>query len=152
MTQTVAPGDTITLPPANVGSSSSVIVQVKNSGNATGTINSVSTSGPFALTNSLSLPVTVTNGNSFSVPITFTPTQVGTQTGQLVIGNDSFILSGQGLGSKANVCVHIQRWHHQRSIRPRVTQSFSVPSKWANQSKSPSPRLIRGCCRRRSQI
>ena len=100
VTQTAAPGETITLPPANLGSSSSAIVQVKNSGNATGTINSVSTSGPFALTNSLSLPVTVTNGNSFSVPITFTPTQVGTQTGQLVIGNDSFILSGQGLGSK----------------------------------------------------
>jgi hypothetical protein len=98
--QTVAPGDTIMLQGANVGSTSSVIVQVKNSGNASGTINSVSTSGPFTLTNPLALPVTVTNGNSFSVPITFTPTEVGTQTGQLVIGNDFFNLSAQGLGPK----------------------------------------------------
>ena len=98
--QTVKPGETITLPGANVGSTSSLIVQVKNTGNANGTINSVSTSGPFTLTNPLTLPATVTNGNSFSVPITFTPTQVGTQTGQLVIGNDFFNLSGQGLGPK----------------------------------------------------
>jgi hypothetical protein len=44
------------------------------------------------------LPVTLTAGNSFSVPLTFTPTGVGTQTGQLVIGNAFFNLSGQGLG------------------------------------------------------
>jgi hypothetical protein len=107
MSTTVAPGGTITFPPANVatpgstttaGTTSSLIVQVTNAGSATGTINSVSTSGPFTLTNPLTLPATVTTGNSFSVPLTFTPTQVGPQTGQLLIGNDFFNLSGQGLG------------------------------------------------------
>ncbi len=101
----VSPGGTIIFPGANVGTggntsgTSGLIVQVTNTGSATGTINSVSTSGPFTLTNPLTLPATVTAGNLFSVPLTFTPTQVGTQTGQLEIGNDFFILSGPGLGA-----------------------------------------------------
>src|SRR3984885_4245955 len=95
----VTPGDTISFLGANIGSTSSLIVQVTNTGSATGTINSVSTQGPFTLTNPISLPATLTTGNSFSVPLTFTPTQVGTQTGEVLIGNDFFILSGQGLGS-----------------------------------------------------
>jgi hypothetical protein len=102
MSTAVAPGGTITFPGADVGSTSgntsSLIVQVTNTGSASGTISSVSTSGPFTLTNPITLPTTITTGNSFSVPLTFTPTEVGTQTGQLVIGNDFFNLSGQGLG------------------------------------------------------
>lgn len=107
MATAVLPGGTITFPSANVatpgstntaGTTSSLIVQVSNAGTATGTINSVSTSGPFTLTNPLTLPATITTGNSFSVPLTFTPTQIGTQAGQLLIGNDFFNLSGQGLG------------------------------------------------------
>jgi Abnormal spindle-like microcephaly-assoc'd, ASPM-SPD-2-Hydin len=102
---TVAPGGTITFPGANIGSTSSLIVQVTNTGSATGTINSVSTSNPpgggasFTLTNPITLPTTLTTGLSFSVPLTFTPTQVGAQNGGLLIGNDFFTLSGQGLGS-----------------------------------------------------
>ena len=43
--------------------------------------------------------MTLTTGQGFSVPLTFTPTQVGTQSGYLVIGNTTFTLTGQGLGS-----------------------------------------------------
>ena len=99
----VTPGGTITFPGANfgntTGNTSSLIVQVTNLGSANGIINSVSTSGPFTLTNPITLPATVTPGNSFSVPLTFTPTEVGTQTGQLLIGNDFFNLSAAGLGA-----------------------------------------------------
>jgi hypothetical protein len=95
---TVAPGGTITFPGANVGSTSGLIVQVTDTGSASGVINSVSTSPEFTLTNPITLPATLTAGGSFSVPLTFTPTAVGTQTGQLAIGNAFFILSGQGLG------------------------------------------------------
>jgi hypothetical protein len=103
----VMPGGLITFPNANVatpgstgatGTTSSLIVEVTNAGSASGTINSVSTNPPFTLTNPITLPATLTTGNSFSVPLTFTPTQVGPQTGQLLIGNDYFNLSGQGLG------------------------------------------------------
>ncbi|MGA2215873.1 MAG: choice-of-anchor D domain-containing protein, partial [Bryobacteraceae bacterium] len=96
---TVPPSGTITFPGANVGSTSSLILTVTNTGSASGTINSVSANPPFTLTSPITLPVTLTTGNSFSVPLTFTPTQVGTQTGYLVVGNASFTLSGQGLGA-----------------------------------------------------
>jgi hypothetical protein len=104
---TVEPGGTINFPGANVatpgntgttGTTSSLIVKVTNTGTASGTINSVSTAPPFTLSNPITLPVTLTTGNSFSVPLTFTPTLVGPQTGQLLIGNDFFNLSGEGLG------------------------------------------------------
>jgi Abnormal spindle-like microcephaly-assoc'd, ASPM-SPD-2-Hydin len=96
---TVSPGGTITFPGANLGSSSSLILTVANSGSASGTINSISTNAPFSIASPITLPVQLTTGNSVSVPLTFTPTQVGTQTGYLVIGNATFTLSGKGLGA-----------------------------------------------------
>jgi len=104
----VAPGQTITFQPVNVATTgtttppnSTVIVQVKNSGSASGTINSISVSGPgFQLvTPPTTAPVLAPNG-VYSFTISYTPTQVGTQTGTLVVnGSDVFTLSGQGLGS-----------------------------------------------------
>jgi hypothetical protein len=96
---TVANGGTIKFLPANPGQSSSLIVKVTNTGSASGTISSVSTSGPFTLTNPVVTPATLTPGEVFNVPLTFTPTQVGPQTGQLAIGSAFFTLSGQGSGS-----------------------------------------------------
>ena len=104
----VAPGQTITFQPVNVATagtttpaSSTVIVQVKNSGSASGTISSISVSGQgFQLvTPPTTAPVLAPNG-VYSFTISYTPTQVGTQTGTLVVnGSDVFTLSGQGLGS-----------------------------------------------------
>jgi hypothetical protein len=96
---TVENNGTITFLGANVGSTSGLIVQAKNTGTASGTISSVGTQGPFTLTNPVVTPATLTPGESFSVPLTFTPTQVGSQTGELAIGNAFFILKGSGLGS-----------------------------------------------------
>jgi len=96
----VTPGSTISLPGENVGSTSSLILQVTNKGNANGTITALSISPPFQL---LDVPVTLPTlkpGDIFSFTISFTPTQVGTQTGELVVGIDFFNLSGQGLGPK----------------------------------------------------
>jgi len=98
-TTTVTPGGTITFPGAAVGSSSNLILRVTNSGSASGTISSISTSGPFTLATPITTPPTLAPGGSFSVPLTFTPTEVGPQTGYLVVGNAApFLLSGQGLG------------------------------------------------------
>ncbi|HTC91312.1 MAG TPA: choice-of-anchor D domain-containing protein [Bryobacteraceae bacterium] len=103
----VPPGGTITFQPVNVATAgttppnSTVIVQVKNSGSASGTISSLSVSGPgFQLvTPPTTAPVLAPNG-VYSFTISYTPTQVGTQTGTLVVnGSDVFTLSGQGLGS-----------------------------------------------------
>jgi hypothetical protein len=105
----VAPGGTITFLPVNVATagttttppSSPVIVQVKNSGSASGTISSISVSGQgFTLVTPPTTAPVLAPGGLYSFTISYTPTQVGTQTGTLVVnGSDVFTLSGQGLGS-----------------------------------------------------
>lgn len=106
----VSTGGTITFPPVTVAAggstptSSTVIVQVKNTGAATATINSVNVSPPFAVTSTQTFPVTLAQGQTTSFTISYTPTQVGScstnpsQCGTLVIGNAVFMLSGTGLG------------------------------------------------------
>jgi len=102
----VKPGGTITLPSVTVATSgttpvtSSVILTAKNAGNANGTINSVNAvpTPTFQVTGPLSTPPTLKPGDTESFTITYTPTAVGTQTGTLVVGNDQFTLSSQGLG------------------------------------------------------
>jgi hypothetical protein len=101
----VKTGGTITFLSANAptagapAGTSSVIVQVTNSGNANGTINSINvTTGPFQLSGVPPNPPTLKPGDVENFTVTFTPTQVGTQTGTLVVGTDVFTLSGQGLG------------------------------------------------------
>ena len=101
----VLPGGTITFPPVNVATagatptSSTVIVQVKNTGAASGTISSISVQGQgFQLvTPPTSAPV-IAPGGTYSFTISYTPTQPGTQTGTLAVGSDVFTLSGQGIG------------------------------------------------------
>ncbi|HUA21969.1 MAG TPA: choice-of-anchor D domain-containing protein [Bryobacteraceae bacterium] len=96
----VSPNGTIPLPNTNVGDTSNLIVTVLNKGNATGTVNSVSISGPgFQFFGTLPLfPQTLQQGGTFSFSISFTPTTAGTVQGELVIGSDLFNLSGEGLG------------------------------------------------------
>jgi len=105
-TTTVKAGGTITLPPVTVPTtattttaSSSVIVQVKNTGNANGVINSINAGPfpPFAVSGQPTTPPTLTPGGSENFSVTFTPVQVGVQTGTLLVGNDTFTLSGTGL-------------------------------------------------------
>jgi hypothetical protein len=97
----VKPNGTIKLPDTNVGDTSSLILEVQNKGNATGTVNSVSIAGQvFQITSPPLFPETLKPNDSFSFSIAFTPTQAGPAQGQLVIGSDLFTLSGQGLGPK----------------------------------------------------
>jgi hypothetical protein len=102
----VSPNGTITLPSVTVPTSgtttasSSVIVTVKNTGSANGVINSIQAvpSPPFGVSGVPPTPPTLAPGGSpESFEVTFTPTQVGTQTGTLVVGNDTFVLSAVGL-------------------------------------------------------
>jgi hypothetical protein len=106
MPTTVKPGDTITLPSVTVPpagatpASSNVIVQVTNSGNANGVINSINAvpSPPFGISNPPVTPPTLAPGGNENFSVTFAPNQVGAQKGTLVIGNDTFALAGTGLG------------------------------------------------------
>ena len=99
VTQVTPPGP-ITLPDTNVGSTNSVVIQVKNSGTATGTITSppAIAGSAFSITSGPVFPQVLKPNDSFTLTLNFTPTQPGPQTGQLLIGSDLFSLTGNGLG------------------------------------------------------
>jgi hypothetical protein len=89
----------MTLPDTAVGSTGSLIVKVINSGNAVGTVNSVSLTGQgFQLSGLSPILPSLKPNDSFTFSITFTPTQPGPFKGQLAIGADLFSLTGNGLG------------------------------------------------------
>lgn len=95
----VTPPGPISLPDTNVGSASSVVIQVQNTGNTTGTINSPpSLAGPFQITGLPLFPQVLAPNSRFTFTLTSMPTQPGTQTGELLIGADLFNLTGNGLG------------------------------------------------------
>jgi hypothetical protein len=105
-TTPVKPGGTITFPVPAVPTSgttpttSSVILTVTNKGNANGTINSINATGPFTVSGLPSNPPVLKPGDSEGFTITYTPTQVGPQTGALVVGTDMFFLSATGPGQQ----------------------------------------------------
>jgi hypothetical protein len=98
----VTPPGPITLPDTNVGDKNSVVIRVKNAGSANGTINaapSVNGTG-FQLSNLPVFPQVLKPNDSFALTLTFSATQPGDQTGQLLIGTDLFTVNGRGLGPK----------------------------------------------------
>ncbi len=100
-TSTITPGGTIAMPATNIGSTSTATITVQNTGNLSATISSIILTGQdFQLSNTPSLPETLAAGASFTLKLTFTPTQAATEQAGLAIGNDSFAISGQGLGAK----------------------------------------------------
>jgi len=99
----VTPPGPIALPDTNVGSTNSVIIQVQNTGNATGIINSPpavagAANAGFSVSDLPLFPQTLKAGGSFTFTLNFAPTQPGAQKGTLVIGSDLFNLTGNGLG------------------------------------------------------
>lgn len=98
----VTPPGPIVLPDTNLGAQNSIILQVKNTGNTTGTISSPpGLNGPgFSLSGGPVFPQILKPNDSFAFTVTFTPTQPGDQTGQLLVGSDLFTLMARGLGPK----------------------------------------------------
>jgi hypothetical protein len=98
-TQTVTPNDTLTLPQTNVGDTTTVTMRVRNTGNSDATVSFLASSDPlFALSNVPFLPLTLSAGNAITFTINFAPSQPGTFTARLRIGNDSFNLSAVAVG------------------------------------------------------
>jgi len=94
------PNGTVTLADAPVGDKSSVVVLVRNTGNADGRITTISASGAgFNLTEVPLLPLTVTQNQAFAFTVNFQPTVPGRALGRLRIGNDDFDLAANALGS-----------------------------------------------------
>jgi hypothetical protein len=95
---TVSPGGTITLPGANLGQTTTVTLQVLNSGNASGTVSSVNVAGQGFGLGPLVVPQTLASGASLTFNVNFTATQPGTFSGTLIVNSSIFNLTGVGLG------------------------------------------------------
>ena len=96
----VSPGGTIALPDTPVGQTTSLSFRVLNSGNANGTVSSISVAGQgFTLSSPPVLPQTLAAGASLTFTITFSPTQPGALSGTLIVNSATFTLSGNGLGA-----------------------------------------------------
>lgn len=93
-------GQVITLPDARVGDKTSVVLRVRNTGNAEGKILAISVAGTgYTLTEVPLLPLTVKIGEGFSFTINFQHTAPGRALGRLRVGIDDFDLSTNALGS-----------------------------------------------------
>jgi hypothetical protein len=96
---TIAPGGTVPLPNTNVGQTSSVVIRILNTGNASGTVSSISLSGAgYSLPNQPVLPQTLAPNGGITFTLNFSPTQPGTAQGSLFINSDTLLLAGVGLG------------------------------------------------------
>ncbi len=95
----VRPAQLITLPDTTVGEKSTVMVRVRNTGNADGRITAISVSGAgFQLSELPFLPLTLLPGGTSAFSVNFSPTQSGRVAGRLKIGNDEFDLAASGMG------------------------------------------------------
>ncbi len=93
-------GTTVAVPDVAVGEKSAVTIRVKNTGNADGRITAIGVQGTgFTVTDAPFLPATLTPGATATVSVTFSPTTPGRFTGRLRIGDDSFDVVSNGLGS-----------------------------------------------------
>ncbi len=92
-------GQPISLPDTNVGSTTSVTINVQNTGTASSTISSIASTGAaYSLSDVPVLPVTLGPNSSTSFTLNFTPATPATLTGTLTIGGTRYNLTGKGIG------------------------------------------------------
>lgn len=97
----ISPGKLVTLPATPLGETTSVIVQIKNTGDAEGTITGIALTGPgFSLADLPIFPLTLAPSDLTSFVVNFAPAQPGRNTARLRIGNEIFDLEGTGIGAK----------------------------------------------------
>lgn len=98
--QGIAAGGAIPMPDAVLGDKSSVVLRIKNTGNADGTIGAINISGTgFQIPDMPLVPLALPQGGAVTMTIVFTPAQPGRATGRLRIGSDTFDVAGSGLGA-----------------------------------------------------
>ena len=89
--------DTLIFPSTRIGESSSLVLEISNSGNAAETIAGIGASGGAYSVSALPpLPAQLEPGQNLSFTIIFEPDNIATLTGSLTVGGDTFKLSGVG--------------------------------------------------------
>jgi len=105
----VEPGGSFTLPNVAIGSVQTVAFSVRNTGNTTGTVNTISISGPgFGLVPPV-LPARLGQGESLTFNFTFTPAAAGPAPGQLRIDGVGFVVTGGGLGPRLTYAARVNQ-------------------------------------------
>jgi hypothetical protein len=100
-TTPLAPDGDISFADTEVSQKSNVVLRVSNTGTAEGKLTTLLiTGGPFSVTDAPLPPITIKAGSSIQLTLTFAPTQTDAATGRLRIGDDTFTLSGKGIGIK----------------------------------------------------
>lgn len=98
-TSALTPGQTVTFPNTDVGSQSSVTIQMQNTSSApVANIGAAVSPASFSITSGPINSFTLNVNATVSFTITFAPTQAGAVTGQFRVGNDSFNLSATAIG------------------------------------------------------
>jgi Abnormal spindle-like microcephaly-assoc'd, ASPM-SPD-2-Hydin len=96
----LTPGNTLTLPSTNLGSSTSAAITITNGGDAPATIGGVNVLGNgFTLSNVPTTPATIAAGSSFTFTLVFKPTASGAATGTLIVDSVQFPISAVGIGA-----------------------------------------------------
>lgn len=94
-------GARLSFPDTALRETSTLVIQVRNTGNAEGTITAMAISGDgFRLSNVPILPYTIQPNSAVSFRVTFTPTQPGPASGRLRVGADAFELEANAKGSR----------------------------------------------------
>lgn len=97
----LVPGQTFALADTPLGQTTSLTIQIANSGNASGTIGGIAVSGQgFQLSSVPILPFVLAPNATAQFNLNFTPAQPGTTTGYLQIGADVFTLTGTANGTR----------------------------------------------------
>lgn len=95
------PRETVSVPDTALRETSSLAVQIRNAGNAEGTITAILVTGQgFQLSNLPILPAILSPNATVQFNLTFTPSQPGLSNGRLQIGTDTFDLVASGKGPK----------------------------------------------------
>jgi hypothetical protein len=120
----ITPGQTVNLPSIAVGQTESVMIQVQNTGNASGTISVIAVSGVgYGLTNVPVLPLTLAPNATALFTLSVTPSEAGPNGGSLRVGNDVFNLATTGLG--ANLVYSYVTLGTTSTVLPTGTVLFS---------------------------
>src|SRR6185503_11872064 len=106
----ITPNQTISFPDTPSANKTSVGLLVRNIGSADGKLTDVAIlGGSFQLADLPFFPVLLRAGDSVTFSVTFVPAEAGPATGRLRVGNDTFNLSGAGVGVALAFTYEIQR-------------------------------------------
>jgi hypothetical protein len=98
--QSISPNQVVVLPATQVGQRTTSFVRFRNDTQFDITASAIAVTGEgFSLEDLPFLPLTVAPGQSYVFSLTFAPTRAGRLTGRLRVGNDTFDLAADAIGS-----------------------------------------------------